>query len=109
MRWYLPPLLLSLCPLMVVIGANLGIVPLRGVVIARSMVVVMGTAVVILWALRPLQRDLASRAAWLTWFLLLFNLYEPAVEGLRAIGLPTSARDAFFAVPYVVTIRSRSI
>lgn len=102
-RWYLPPLLLALSPLAIVIGANLGAVPLRGVVIGRTMLLVAAATVVLLAALRLLQRDVAARAAWLSWFLILFNLYGAAAQGLRVLGLPIVASDPLFAVPYVLT------
>ena len=103
-RWYLPALLMGIGPLMVVIGANVATVPLREAVITRSLLAIAGAVLVILWALRLLQRDLAARATWLASFLLLFNLYEASAQGLRAIGLQIWGRDPLFAVPYLITI-----
>ncbi len=101
-RWYLPPLLFAAAPLVTVIGANLGAVPLRSVVIARSLLLVAATVVAVLWALRLLQRDLGARAAWLSWFLVLFNLYGATARGFQVLSLPVSASDAWFAVAWVV-------
>ncbi|MBM3817413.1 MAG: LTA synthase family protein [Acidimicrobiia bacterium] len=103
-RWCLPALLLAVAPLMVVFGANLATVPLRQVVVVRSLLAVAGTVLLMLWGLRWAQRDLAARATFLAWFLLLFTMYEPAAQGLRAFGLQIWARDALFAVPYLVAI-----
>jgi hypothetical protein len=102
-RWYLPPVLLSIQPLVVVIGANLGNVPLRPEVMLRSVLAAIGATLVILAALRLLQRDLAARAAWLSCFLFLFNLYGAIAEGVRLASLPIAAADALLAVPYVLT------
>ena len=102
-RWYLPPLLLAISPLAIVIGANLGTVPLRGVVVARSLLLVAAATVILLSVLRLLQRDLAARAAWLSSFLILFNLYGASARGLRVLGLQILAPDPLFAVPYVLT------
>ncbi|MBM3817415.1 MAG: LTA synthase family protein [Acidimicrobiia bacterium] len=102
-RWYVPPVLLSLCPLAIVVGANVGTVPLRGAVVARAVLFAAGAVVVMLWALRGVQRDLGARAAWLSWFLMLCNLYGASAQGLRQLNLQIWAPDPLFAIPYVVT------
>ena len=99
----MPPLLLAVSPLATVIGANLGAEPLRGDIIARSLLVVALVTVVLLAALRLLQRDLAARAAWLSWFLILFNLYGASAEGLRRFDLPIWPVDPGFAVAYTLS------
>src|SRR5688572_17438118 len=96
-RWYLPPLLLAVSPLAIVIGANFGTVPLRGIVVVRSLVFVAAATIVLVAALRLLQRDLAARAAWLAWFLLVFNLYGATARGFQILSLPVSVSDAWFA------------
>jgi hypothetical protein len=103
LRWSVPPICAGLAPVATIIGANFGMVPLRSAVIARSILVAAAVVVLVLAALRVLQRDLPARASWLTWFLLLFNLYGASAEGLRQLGLSIWPWDPFFAVPYVLT------
>jgi hypothetical protein len=102
-RWYLPPLLLATVPLIVVIGANLGTMPLRTWVIARALLAAAAATAMALLALRLVWRDFAARAAWLCWFLIFFNLYGASARGLRVFGLQIWARDPLYAVPYVFT------
>jgi hypothetical protein len=104
LRWYLPPLLLAVSPVLVIVGANLGVVPLRGAIVARSLAVAIGGTVVVLSVLRLRQRDLAARAAWLSWFLILCSLYWPGLRAVRALGLEISERDPYFALPFVVSM-----
>jgi hypothetical protein len=103
LRWYVPPVLLAVQPIVVVLGANLGRVPVRGIVMARALLVSAAAAVLLAWILRVVQRDAGARAAWLSWFLMLCNLYGASAAGLRSLGLRIEASDPLFAVPYVVT------
>jgi hypothetical protein len=101
--WYVPAILLGVSPLVTVIGANLESQLLDTGVIARSVLVAAAAVVVLIWALKPLQRDLAARAAWVCWFLMLFNVYGACARGLRSLGLYIWAADPLFAIPYVLT------
>ena len=103
LRWYVPPILLAICPLTIVLGANLGVEPLRAEVITRSLAVTTTAAIVVLWMLRWVQRDLTARAMWLAAFVMLFNLYGASVQGLQRLNLAIHASDPLFAVPYVLT------
>lgn len=102
-RWYLPAFLLSIYPLAIVFGANLGTVPVSGAVVGRSLTVAVGVTFLIIWTLRLLQRDLAARATWIAFFLILINLYGATVQALQLLRLPIWTSDPLFAVPYVVT------
>jgi hypothetical protein len=102
-RWYVPGVLLAIHPVVVIAGANLGTVPLRGEVVARALLTAAGASILLTAALRVVQRDLAARASWLAWFLILFNLYGAAAAGLRGLGLAIWPGDPWFAVPYVLT------
>lgn len=103
LRWYIPPVLLAVQPVIVVLGANLGRVPVRGVVMARALLAAAAAAVLLAWMLRLVQRDAGARVAWLSWFLILCNLYGASAAGLQSLGLRIEASDPLFAVPYVFT------
>ncbi|MBM3817417.1 MAG: LTA synthase family protein [Acidimicrobiia bacterium] len=102
-RWYVPGVLLAIHPVAVIVGANLGTVPLRTAVVTRALITAAAAAVVLTVALRVARRDLAARSSWLAWFLIQFNLYGAAAEGLRGLGLAIWPGDPWFAVPYVLT------
>jgi hypothetical protein len=67
-------------PVLLVMGANAGIVPLDGRVLARSVAVSIVTTLLLLLALRLVVPDLRARAAWLSFVCIAFMLY-PAVGG----------------------------
>lgn len=73
-RWYVPGVLLAIHPIVVILGANLGTVPLQGAVVTRALLAAAGAAMLLTLALGAVQRDLAARASWLAWFLILWNL-----------------------------------
>jgi hypothetical protein len=62
-------------PLLIVLGANAGVLPLHWSILGRSLaVVLLGTAVLLL-AMKPLIRDLAARSSFLSFTFIGFNLY----------------------------------
>ena len=65
-------------PVLIVMGANAGVVPLDAAVLARSLAASTLLVVVVLLALKPVVPDLASRAAWLSFVLIGFILYPLA-------------------------------
>jgi hypothetical protein len=67
-------------PVLVVLGANAGVLPLHGSVMARSLAVSAVITASLLFALRPLMPELATRAACLSFVFIGFNLYA-AVGG----------------------------
>ena len=69
------PCVFAAYPLLVVVGANAGVVPLEGAVIARCLAAAIGIAVLLLLMLRPLVRDLATRAALLSFVFIGFSVY----------------------------------
>lgn len=103
LAWYVAPLLLGLGPLVMVVGANVHTQLLNGGIILRSTAVVAASVIVLIRALRPLQRDLAARATWVCWFLMFFNVYGASARSLRSMGFYIWATDPLFAVPYVLT------
>lgn len=77
-------------PLLIVLGANAGVLPLHWSVLGRSLtVVVLGTALLLL-ALKPLVRDLAARSALLSFTFIGFNLYA-GVAGTSVNPWPAAA------------------
>lgn len=100
-RWYLPAILLGIYPVVTVIGANLGVVPLTPSIVARSLAFSAGVVVVILIGLRMVQRDLARRASWLAWLLLLLAFYSAVVLLAERLGyVNVYAGDPGFAATY---------
>ena len=72
-------------PVLVVVGANAGVVPLDGTVIARCAAIAVGAAAILLLLLRPLVRDLATRAALLSFVFIGSGVYY-LVAGVSASG-----------------------
>ena len=62
-------------PLLIVLGANAGVLPLHWSVLFRALAVVLGGTALLLVALRPLIRDLGARSSFLSFTFIAFNLY----------------------------------
>lgn len=81
------PCVFAAYPLLVVVGANAGVVPLDGAVIARCLAAAIGIAVILLLLLRPLVRDLATRAALLSFVFIGFSVYTFVAGASMSPGL----------------------
>jgi hypothetical protein len=65
-------------PVLIVMGANAGVVPLDGSVLVRSIAVTTIVTSLVLRALKPFVPDLANRAALVTFVFIAFMLYPVA-------------------------------
>ena len=88
-------------PLAVVVSANVGTLPLDMFVIGRSMLVALVAIILIVRLLKRFQPDVAARAMWMNWVLLVLTFYESALQQWRLLGFTTGAADPRFAVIYV--------
>jgi hypothetical protein len=93
-------------PLAVVVSANVGTVPLDTFVVSRSMLVAMAAIIVIVRLLKRFQPDVAARAMWMNWVLLVLTFYESVLQQWRLLGFTASAGDPRFAVIYVLAALS---
>jgi hypothetical protein len=75
-------------PLWLVVGSNSGVLPPNVPVVARSAAVVFAVMAFLLWALRPLSRDLATRAMWLSTTFLMFSMYALVAALAGGFGFP---------------------
>ena len=62
-------------PLLIVLGANAGVLPLHWSVLFRALTVVLAGTALLLVALKPLIRDLGARSSFLSFTFIAFNLY----------------------------------
>ena len=96
-------------PVMIVVGSSAGAIPLDGAVVARALAMSIGLTAALLVLLKPAFPDLASRAAWLSFVFIGFNLY--AVVGgafaRPAAALIYTAATAAIAAAIVRPWRSR--
>lgn len=89
-------------PVLLVMGANAGLVPLDGGVLARSIAVTTALTVLLLFALKPLVTDLASRAALVTFVLIAFMLYP--VTGGTSLHPGLAAGYALASIAVAVSV-----
>ena len=82
-------------PLLIVLGANAGVLPLHWSILGRSLAVVLLGTAVLLVALKPAIRDLAARAAFLSFTFIGFNLYA---------GLAGTSVNPWHAVAFATAI-----
>jgi hypothetical protein len=78
--------MVGLYPLSQVIADNAGVLPLSGLLLARSFMTALIATGLLLFALRPVQRDLATRSIWLAAILFLFGLYGSAIATVQDYG-----------------------
>ena len=76
----------------IVIGSNAGVIPFDAAVIIRALIASAGAAIALLWALRVFQRDLATRAIWLSWVFALSSIYGPLMSAVRRQGVLVETR-----------------
>ena len=62
-------------PLLIVLGANAGVLPMHWSVLFRALAVVLAATAVLLVAIKPLIPDLAARSSFLSFTFIAFNLY----------------------------------
>ena len=62
-------------PLLIVLGANAGVLPLHWSVLFRALAVVLAGTALLLVAIKPLIPDLPARASVLSFTFIAFNLY----------------------------------
>ena len=76
----LPAFLFAAYPMAVVLGVNVAIVLPDTFLVFRYLLIVWSVVAIALWAIRPLFPDFHTRAAWLSWLLLLSMLYLPVAK-----------------------------
>ena len=103
---FLPAVMFCAYPLAVVVSANVEALPLDMFVIGRSMLVALVAVMVIVRLLKRFQPDIAARAMWMNWFLLILTVYESVLQPWRLLGFTASAGDPRFAVTYVLAALS---
>jgi hypothetical protein len=92
----------AIYPLVIVFGTNLPINPLRGVVVARTFLIVIGWTILLLWAMKLLKWNLAMRAIWLGIFFGLCGFFRTVLEGVVRAGMPIDLGNKAFAAVYIV-------
>ena len=89
-------------PVLVVVGANAGVLPLDGTVIARCLAVSVAVTTILLVFAKPLIRDLATRAACLSFTFIGFSLYAVVGGVSMHAGLAAVYATACVAVTVLV-------
>jgi len=92
----------AIYPLVIVLGTNLPINPLRGVVVARTFLIVIGWTIALLWAMKILKWNLAMRAMWLGIFFGLCGFFRTVLEGAVLSGISVDLGNKAFAAGYLV-------
>jgi hypothetical protein len=92
----------AIYPLVIVFGTNLPINPLRGVIVARTFVVVIGWTMLLLWAMKVLKWSLVTRAMWLGIFFCLCGFFRTVLEGVVRAGVSIDLGNKAFAAGYLV-------
>lgn len=92
----------AIYPVLFALQLSVGL-PLRAAGVIRSAIAAVMAAAALLWALRMLEWNLPGRATWLSWVLVLFGLYVPAVAAGRAGGLPVYIGHVWFSLGYALT------
>lgn len=88
-------------PIVFLLSTNVGVLPVDGTAVARSLVVACGGAAALLLLLSLLPWDFDARAAWAGVILLLFAFYQPVLIGAALAGWRVAPYSALTAAAFV--------